>query len=217
MEYNELFEKYQEVLIKYESLKNLIQNSDQSIGICKLCERVNGWENYSHCTHCNSLYCYDCMNICICDVYICKNCTKCSSLNCLNCCIKCTHCNKCNCNHEKKCRRCRHSLCDNCFSPNNDDFNRNCEVNTDSCNNCHYKKECVQCWNVSKYKYLPVKLQDMIHHFLICLKKSKTFPKPIINIILQYVVISNSNVFTRKITFMGLQDFTNYFVIKNDN
>lgn len=128
---------------------------------------------------------------------MCKLCSNCDATNCLKCCVKCKICNKCKCG-SKLCLICRYDVCNNC-DPNDDKLNRDC-INEDYCNECHYKKECVQCWNVSKYKFLPSTMKSIIDQYLLCLKrKNFLFPKPILNIILQYVVISNTNV--RKMIF----------------
>ena len=192
---------YNELLQKYESLKNQIHAFQGNIGICKTCEIVGQKQDYIQCNYCEFLYCSDCSNICYCDAFVCYNCTNCKKGNCMRCCITCKTCNKCNCNSLKICYECRASVCENCVDTLNN-FTRKCETMTDSCNSCHYKKECVQCWDVTQYKLLPDQLKILIYNFMISLKISKlSVPKPIINIILHHIVKSNSNVFIRKITF----------------
>ena len=198
----------------------LCDSVDNKYECCELCKYKYCYNCIKRCNFCPKNFCVNCIKSCDkCDILSCCNvkcqnckencckkcrnyCLKCNKTFCLNCikdckvcescCEKCNVCSNCCC-ASKGCKGCKLKWCNDC-KQDGEIFLRNCDKKDHKfCNECHFEKICVQCWNVNQYKFLHDIVKKSIINFLICMKiTNKNFyvPKPIRHLILHYIVIS---------------------------
>ena len=181
-------------------IKTYFQNIKTGIGICELCDNVNEFEKLKTCKKCRYIFCQNCLTYCDkCGDRLCKNCYRyihnkyggCNHKSCNKCCYKCNDCGKCACGVVTQ-YKCGCQYCNEC---KNEYVIKNCITSSKSCIDCHYCLECMQCWTVTQYKFTKNCVGENIPDFLLCMKitgKNKYVPKPIRNLMVHYIVISET-------------------------